>query len=128
MDKCWHRRGLTAGSGYLFGVYALSAIMMHPNYMIVIYAGIMKVCRDTEASKPRSRKMMYGKDFQTMEDNGIIARLSRKLTKAQKMNCDLRKYAVHKEDCFRETWYKEGDTGCTCGLEELMNPKRQEPV
>lgn len=55
------------------------------------------------------------------DENEIIARLTRKNAKITKQNCDLRKYAKHKEEC-------EIKPQCTCGLDKLMNPKRQEPV
>ena len=59
----------------------------------------------------------------TEEDQGILARLSRKLQKAKAQNSKLRKYTRHDQDC--PAWYSNP---CTCGLEELMRPKKQQPI
>ena len=60
-----------------------------------------------------------------MEDHDIISRLSRKLNKATKQNVELRKYAQHKKICQA---YYQGGVPCTCGLAELLKPKKQEPI
>lgn len=63
------------------------------------------------------------------DDTSIIARLSRKLTKATKQNHKLRQYAKHLPDCKAIQKYSTHlGSDCTCGLAELLNPKRQEPI
>ena len=70
---------------------------------------------------------------QWLEDTGevefdLIPRLSRKLRKAAGQSVALRKYARHKDDCLLNEHARDANDGCTCGLEELLNPKRQEPI
>lgn len=62
-----------------------------------------------------------------LEDEGdtdIIARLSRKLAKAKSENTKLRKYAQHGARCLQ----KDHLGPCSCGLSEVMNPKKQNPI
>lgn len=63
------------------------------------------------------------------EDQDIISRLTRKNTKLTKQNHELRKYAKHTIDCglHDDAPFKEHEY-CTCGLEELLHPKKQDPV
>ena len=59
------------------------------------------------------------------EKHDILSRLSRKVTRGESMNAKLRKYAQHFDNC---DYVNYGQGKCTCGLEELLNPKRQNPV
>ena len=61
------------------------------------------------------------------EDYEIIARLTRKLQKARTQNTALRKYARHHSDCMATHLYNDGSK-CTCGLDKLLNIKKQTPI